>query len=282
MMKNHSDSIFKELEEELFLYLELGTVPVRRLAGALSSIRNALSKLKDFLKEHPFKNQQEEIEFFKYEKPRFTSEQIFALEMFNIETNKPVTDNILIKAFYEKELQFLDRFFTQYKFLYQYHKFEFKELDALLFVRGAKPSDIILPETAGLDIDFSTSCDLLFGKFMAYDRLQIYLLEEIQSLSNPFKPSIEVREDFIDLKWTGETINLAELGYGIWLTKQINDGNATITEIIGWLEYHFQIKIGTAFRRWQSISRRKRIKPTKYLDQMKEAVLRRLDEENSR
>ncbi len=281
-MKNYSTTLFQELEEELFLFSEIGTLPVRRLAGALSSIRNALDKLKAYLEGHPFKDQEEEIDFFKCSKPRFISEQLYALEMFNIETNRPFAGDVLLKAFYEKELQFIDRFFTQYKFLYQYYKFEFKELDTLLFLRGAKPSDIILPETAGLDINFSTSCDLLFGKFIAYERLQIYLLEEIRSLENPLKSSNVLREGFIDLKWTGETINLAEVAYGIWLTGQINYGNASITEIIESLENCFQVKIGTAFRRWQSISRRKRIKPTKYLDQMKDAVLQRLDEENSR
>lgn len=90
-----------------------------------------------------------------------------------------------------------------------------------------------------------------------------------------------MQESHVELKWTGETINLVELAYGVWLTGQINNGNAGITEIIQWLETHFQVKIGRAYRRWTSISKRKRIAPTKYLDKIRDAVLKRLDEGNA-
>jgi len=63
--------------------------------------------------------------------------------------------------------------------------------------------------------------------------------------------------------------------------RYLADGaNATITEIIEWLEVNLQVKIGLAYRRWFSISKRKRVSQTKYIDQLKEAIEKRLDDEN--
>lgn len=271
-----------QLEEELTLFSEMGTLPVRRLTGALNCVSEALAKLKDYLVEHPFKDQVEEIDFFKHKKPRVVSEKLYALEIFTIETNRPIGDRLELKGFYEQELLFIKRFFTQYQFLHQYYKFELKELDQFLFVRGAKISDNVLSETFDPDPQFSTSCDYLFAKFMAFDRLQLYISDELMSLENPVKlANVDIKESLIELKWTGETINLVELAYGIWLTGQINNGNAGITEIIQWLEVHFQVRIGRAYRRWTSISKRKRVAQTKYLDQIRDALLKRLDEENA-
>ena len=67
-----------------------------------------------------------------------------------------------------------------------------------------------------------------------------------------------------------------------FLFGQINDGNASITQIITWLENHLHIKIGRAHRRWETIAARKRLSLTKFLDQMTESIRKRLDDENGR
>jgi hypothetical protein len=81
------------------------------------------------------------------------------------------------------------------------------------------------------------------------------------------------------LKWTGNTINLAELAYGIWLTGQINHGNVSVNQVVGWLEKQLGVKIGDPHRRWQSIAARKRVGPFVFVDEMKDALVKRLEEE---
>jgi|GEM_PF-4618507 RteC protein. len=78
------------------------------------------------------------------------------------------------------------------------------------------------------------------------------------------------------LRWTGESINLVELAYGIWLTGQLNNGNATISEIIRWMEASLGIHVGRAYRRWTEISRRDRVHSTKFIDRMKESIDERI------
>lgn len=286
--KQITDQLFEELTEELSIYATLGTLPVKKVTGAISSIQQAFTKLKDLLQKHSFSRQEEEIQFFKYNKPRFIAEHYFVMEIFTIETARPLNDLALLKAFYEQELKYIKRFFEQNKFLYTYYQFEMHELDHLLFVRGAKPADIPLPDDIGLDPLFSTCCDMIWGKFIAFERLQEWLREEIAELDNSsrrvpgFSDYAFSGEAGKDLHWTGDTINLVELGYGIWLTGQVNDGNAGIAEIIQWLGVCFKVKLGRPHRRWESIAKRKRVAVTKYTDEMKEAILKRLDEENGR
>jgi hypothetical protein len=286
MMRKFTEKLFSELEEELSVYADLGTLPVRKVTGAIHSIQTAFEKLKRFIADTPFKNQDDEIAFFKYEKPKFTTEHFFAMEIFTIETGRPLNDTGTLKAFYEQELKYIHRFLEQNKFLYSYYQFDLKELDHLLFVRGAKPVDIPVPDIVGFDPTFSTCCDMLWGKFMAFERLEKWLLNELSELNgggavaaiSPPPPIAPAGA----LKWTGESINLVEIAYGIWLTGQLNNGQVSITEIVEFLEGVFRIRIGKAHRRWQGIANRKRLGYTKFLDECKGKIEKRVEEELER
>jgi len=273
--------LFNELTEELSVFADLGTLPVRRVTGAITAIQSAFTKLRTFIEENPFKSQDEEIEFFKYQKPKFTAEHYYAMEIFTIETARPVNDLTLLKSFYEQELKYVRRFLDNNKFLYTYYQFDMKELDHLLFVRGKRPADIPVSDGIGLDPHFNTCCDNLWGKFIAFERLREYLLDEIATLERPNSAYVPDTESG-KLTWTGGAVNLVELAYGLWLTGQLNDGNASITHIISWLEINLHVKIGRPHRRWETIAARKRLSLTRFLDQMAEAIRKRLDDENGR
>lgn len=275
-MKAFTDQLFNELHEELALYADLGASPVRRVTGAIQSIQTALAKLKAYLVEHPFADHATETLFFKHDKPRFIAEHYYAMEIFTIETARPIHDASLLKIFYEQELAYVRHFFEQNRFLYTYYQFDIKDLDHLLFMRFKRPADIPIPDDIGHDPDFSACCDHLWGKFMAFERLQDWLIAELESLQHPGA------QEGSQLIWTGGVVNLVELAYGIWLTGQLNNGNATISQIITWLEVHLHVKIGRPHRRWETISTRKRLSITKFIDQMAEAIRKRLDDENGR
>jgi hypothetical protein len=286
MMRKFTEKLFTELTEELSVYADLGTLPVRKVTGTMHSIQTAFEKLKRFITDTSFRNQDDEIVFFKYEKPKFTAEHFYAMEIFTIETARPLNDTATLKAFYEQELKYIHRFLEQNKFLYSYYQFDLKELDHLLFVRGAKPVDIPVPELMGLDPQFTTCCDMLWGKFMAFERLEKWLQNEISELNGggaaALVPPAQPVAPIGALKWTGESINLVEIAYGIWLTGQLNNGQVSITEIVEFLEAAFRIRIGKAHRRWQGIANRKRLGYTKFLDEMKTGIERRVEEELER
>lgn len=287
-MRKFTEKLFTELTEELSVYVDLGTLPVRKVTGAIHSIQTAFEKLKRFVADVPFKDQDDEISFFKYEKPKFTAEHFFAMEIFTIEAARPLNDISLLKTFYGQELKYIHRFVEQNKFLYSYYQFDLKELDHLLFVRGAKPVDVPVPDMIGLDPAFTTCCDILWGKFMAFERLEKWLREEISELNgnNGGTPEASLSTPPAApagaLKWTGESINLVEIAYGIWLTGQLNNGQVSITEIVEFLERVFRVRIGKAHRRWQGIANRKRLGYTKFLDEMRAGIEKRVEEELER
>lgn len=267
-------TLYDDMLEELNLYSDMGGLPVRRLTGKLDVIKKVLADLKKFVGENPFVDRQEEVNFFKHEKPLFVCELLCAHQMFTIETQRrQFTEAILIRNYYEQELKVIKHYFIQHQFLYQYYLLEASELDNILFVRGADASAVLLPETPDLDPGYSTKGDYLFAMFLAYEKVQNYLIDEL------YPPSEGARSGKV-LQWTGETVNLVELAYGLYLTGQLNNGKATISEIIQWLEMQFNVDVGNGYRRWQAISNRKRVTQTKFIDQMRDAIIKRLDDDN--
>ena len=269
------------LEEELALFAEMGILKIKQLRGALDSVNMAILDLRRFLQENPFVDQEEEIRFFKQEKPRFFRHQIFLLEQFTIEDKKPKDDPDLLRSYYQNELKYVMRFFEEFPFQYGYYRMEATEMDKKYFLRSAGPITMLMPVLPDRDPEFSTNADYLFAKFMAYEMLEEFIIKQLWDLNHlGIEQHFVGRKFSVDLKWTGDTINLVEIAYGIWLTGQVNHGNATITEIMELLEEAFQIKIGRPFRRWQEIAQRKMLSPTKYIDQVKAEILKRIDEGN--
>jgi hypothetical protein len=178
-MKENIDLRFNELKEDINLYNEMGILPIKKLAGINSAVRTAIDDLKSLLATQPLADERSEIEFFKYLKPKFVAEQLFALEVFTIENNKPIGEELLIKAHYEQELRYIRRFFDQHIFLYQYYLLDGTELDVFYFTRGAEAPATLLAERTDLDEDFSTAGDYLFAKFIAYERLQQFMFNKL-------------------------------------------------------------------------------------------------------
>ncbi|TSJ36543.1 hypothetical protein FO440_22190 [Mucilaginibacter corticis] len=98
--------------------------------------------------------------------------------------------------------------------------------------------------------------DYVFAKFIAYEKIQFYLIEQLSE-----KPAVQ------KLVWTGDKVNLVELAYGIYHTHQIK---AEVSEIVEALSNAFNITItgDAAYRMNIDIKRRKVISPTRFLEEM--------------
>ena len=276
-MKDFIEQLYQDFQEELAVYQDLGGMPVKRLSGVLFATSEVLKKLKTEVLEHPFVNKADEVCFFKYDKPKFFCEKLYALEIFTIETNRPLTDQSALKAFYEKELGLVNRFFLGHQFLYQYFKLGISELDQVLFLRGVKPADILVPGSPELNPEFSTAADFMFSKFMAYEKLQSYLVEQ---LTDPVEqpPGPAKNKKIRPLKWTGNKADLVELAYGIYDSMQINDGDVDIADIVVWLEQSLQINLGRYYQTFMEVKARKSVSRTRLTDHMRAMLLLHMDE----
>jgi hypothetical protein len=280
MIKELSNRLSKQLEQDLEEVVFQVKDPLQRLTTALKLIRDALKKFRVYLAQYPFKSKADEIPIFKYTKPSFYQWQIYYTELYNIETGLPFGDTEKQVVYLEQELHYIERFFRQYAFLYQYYKVGADELDTLYFVRGGEAQSVLLPNVPDLDPEFSTSCDYLFSKFKAFEGLKEWVTERLLFLKvNPLTP-YQPGSDPGEMNWTGDTINLAEVGIGFFNTGQVRNGTASLSEIFRWLEVKFQVSIGVPSKRLAELRRRKRLSRTKYLDEMKESIIHKLDKDD--
>lgn len=94
--------------EELFSTMlgELETIngsmkeSVHNLDESLSCITTTIDQLKHLVRRHPFADEQEEIFFFKYTKPRFCSWSVYVVELHHILTSVPVGTDQMIRDYY--------------------------------------------------------------------------------------------------------------------------------------------------------------------------------------
>lgn len=251
----------------------------QRLSAALQLIRNLLLRLREQVSLHPFKDKPEEIYFFKHTKPVFLAAKIFELERYNLEQSKPVGTWEKMLAFYENELAIIRRFFVLYAYMYQYYRSGAVEMDQLYFIRGAQVPAMFVPEFGEPDPEFSTCGDYVFAKFRAYEDLQDYIMEQIRlgALAAQVKQPNSFQSK--PLHWTGESINLVELGYGLLDSGQLNNGQAGVNDIFKWLEEHLNVSIGIPARRFVEIKRRKRLSRTRFLDNMRDSVNKKIEED---
>lgn len=271
MMIEAAKARLVQLDEDLELFDEMGIPAGQKLNGKLNSIRQAIGDLKALLNQQSFFSTDQEIQFFKYVKPQFIARQLFALDVFTIDTYKPVDAAEVIKHYYEQELKYIRKSYDQNKFMHQYYLLEGTELDALLFVRNVQPPSSLIPDVQGFDPEFSTAGDYLFARFIANEQLQGFLTDRLHRPEEIESPSRTIKKKG-GFKWTGDKLNLIELAYGIYDTVQINDGNLTIAEIIAWLEESLAISLNRYYRRFSEIKMRKTLSKTRYLDQMVVAV----------
>ena len=276
--QNYS-ALLTTFEKGLSRIIDRQLSPAKRLRSAVPFIKKTLTELNEKVRNESFGEAGKEIDFFKNIKPKINAELIYELELYKLLMNQPAGTKELVYDYYLKQLKKTQEVFHEYAFQYQYFKSGNIELDNIFFSSHSRDEIIIAGEVADEDPEFSTGMDIIFARFIALEKLQNFILAKID---NPNQESGNASELSVvhSLIWTGESINLVEVAYGIWLTGQLNHGRATITEIMHWLEEHFDIKIGRAYRRWTEISQRKQVSTTKYLDQMVTQINKRVEDEN--
>jgi len=246
----------------------------------LKTANHFMNALQSLVLTGNFNDQQEEILFFKTVKPKFRSFQIYYLMLQDITFKKPKACKKILKKFYTDEIQKICSFHCYNQNLLNYYYSGATEMDEQLFLRKVEehPHWLLKPKLER-DERFSTPADYLVAKILATEKIRFYLAEEIVKLegANSFENTSANKKQY---RWTGEAINLVELAYGLYYTGEINNGNAGIAEIVRLFETTFNIAIGKPSRRFAEIKQRKRLSKTKYLDQMKTAIDKRIDEDD--
>lgn len=272
-MENFVQTVYQNLLNEIETLPKVKNMGVKNPTMVGNCVRICIGGLKDYFKSNPFTNKEQEVRFFKYEKPAIVAEYIYAQELYILESNRPFGEPQLTHNYYIEELGAIRKGFGQYRYLYQYFQLDGNEFDEMYFCRGNRADMATLPVTPDLDPEFSTPADYLFAKFIAMERLQDFIINLEYSQSERTVSSVTPA-----LQWTGDKINLVELAYGLYDTAQVGDGETSIAEIVAWLEQSFGLKLSRYFQMFSEIKRRKSVSKSRFLEHMAEMLNRHIDD----
>lgn len=244
---------------------------VQRIEAVIYHILECLSELKGYVLKRGFKNIEEEICFFKYQKPAIVAKLIYYNAIYKIETKKPYGVKP-IRKYLNKELKKLKRFFDNNIDFYKYYRSNNSFLDESFFVRGKHDIKLWLDTYYfQSDYSFSTSHDYKVAKIIANDLIQVYL--ENQLNNNNQKKAF----DSSTLNWTGSKTALTELIYALHSQGVFENGNADIKVIAKTFERAFNIDLGDFYHTFMELKSRK-INRTKFLDSLCDALIKKMDE----
>ena len=261
------ESEIKELEIETDCSIE-------RIEAVIQLIIKCLSDVKHYVLKRGFKNVDEEIRFFKYQKPIIVSKLIYYNAIYKIETRRPY-GNKRTKKYFVKELKKLKRFFENNLDFYKYYRSNNSFFDEQFFVRGKHDIRLWL-DTFYFEADhrFSTSHDYKVAKIIANDLIQVYLEDRLNNI-NVKKVSDN------SLIWTASKTALTELIYALYSHGVFNNGNTEIKLIAKTFEDAFNIELGDFYHTFMELKARK-INRTKFLDRLCEALIKKMDEQDEK
>lgn len=264
-MTNFMYLLKQEVEVQLHV-LEKEEVLLSKAQRAILLLKNVFERLREFTGSYVFKDEAEEICFFKEDKPWLLSNLIYYQEMYNMEMNRPTGGDNELRKFFTGELSYIKGFFDRNKELYRYYRAKDTYMDKCYFLRG-KPG--ISPDWDDVyferDPRFSSPCDFKVARILANDKIEVYLTEQLDKLDHKIPVS-----DRSDMLWTASKADLTELIYSNYLLQSINGGKITLKEMQRKAESIFNIDLGNLSRTLYDLGMRNN--PTQFLDKLRKAL----------
>lgn len=272
-MEKYYNECVQKLEEKIQeLTIEVDN-PILLPQEVVGLVIGCLSKLKEFVLKRGFKSTEEEIHFFKRLKPVILAKLIYYNAIYKIETKKPYGNGKAIKKYIDNELTKLKRYFDNNLEFYKYYRTNSTYLDEKYFVRGKYDVKLSL-DTYYFETDhnFTTSHDYKVAKIIANDLIQVYLEDQLNNTNQKKK------FERSPLNWTASKTALTELIYALYAQGVFDNGNADIKAIAKVFEQMFNIDLGDFYHTFMELKARK-INPTKFLDSLRDALIRKMDEQ---
>ena len=277
---NDFDKILTDLDveiDEIDLYgygiIETSLSMVRRLQSVLNDLREKIQT-------YVFPSKEDEILFFKTQKPEILARLLFFYKIYRIEAQCPNGSDEVVRNYINRELDNLTYFFNRNLDFYQYYRSGSTVNDEYYFVRG-KADLRLCTDSAQFDKDpnFSTGYDYKVAKIIANEMLRIYLNKRLQKLANDNQIEDNQRRCLkYPLRFTGKKVSLIELGYSLVSSGDINNGNVEIKEMMNFLSTIFNIDLGDYYASYIAMKERKN--RTAYLHSLIENLIKRMNEDD--
>lgn len=276
-MKTKINKLLSDLYEQLnFIDIEIDD-PILRSESAINIIITSIEKLKVIFEKEKPKSQEQEIDFFKNIKPKFTSKLIYYNAIFKIETKKPHGGERILKKYLNHELDKLKKYFDNNLDFYKYYRTGSNYLDHKYFTRGRFDIKLALDSFYfEVDHSFSTSHDFKVAKIMAHDLIQVYLEDKLLMMENRDPKEKSQVNPKLKQNWTGSKVALIELLYALHTEGVFNNGASDLKDVAEYFENVFNIDLGQYHRAFLEIRMRKSDQ-TKFLNSLKEKLVKRME-----
>jgi len=276
-MKDFVFNIKQRIESEIKNIQNSETHSASQIKQIISFIEERINELKEFIRIYSFKNEQEEILFFKELKPSVCCLLLYYIRVYHIEERRFGKTDFAQSVYLSKELKQVEKNNEQIGNFYQYYKSGNADSDYLYFCRN---SYNILLDTSCNSFEkerfFSTNHDYDVANIIANDLLKNYLIAETNKLNGQlYYKTIDIMYNH-KMQRTDSKTSLVELIYALYSSGCINNGNISLKEMAQFTEAIFQIEIGDPYRTFLEIRGRKKSR-TAFLDEMKNKLIETMD-----
>ncbi len=179
---------------------------LKRAYLCAQAVNEANTRLKAFIIDYEFRDEQEEIWFFKEAKPALVSQIIYYCQMYNMEQSRPGGSHDVQREYLNREMESLQEYIDRRPEFYSYYRLCSTHNDAHYFTRGKFVLGLqyLEPTLSEREPKYSTNCDYKLAKIMANERLGILLKSQLDELERPY-------EEKGQLPWNTKKVFLIEL-----------------------------------------------------------------------
>lgn len=245
----------------------------------LTTSKELLNKLRFKIRDTVFKDNQDEINFFKNTKPKICADFIYYSTQIQYLHSKPNSTNSILKNYIKNKLKKLESKKRKNLEFYRYYKQSSSYYDHLYFLRENKQLELFSADISFyLDTEFYTSHDTLVAEVIAYDLLTNFYKKEINKLKNISLGVFndDLKFDNVESSWTASKTDLVELIYALKVSKAINNGNVNTKELTTLLCNVFNIDIPNSYKTFSEIKNRSQER-TKFLNKLTSSLKEKLE-----
>ncbi|OJZ04818.1 RteC domain-containing protein [Sphingobacterium sp. 40-24] len=246
-------------------------------------LQELLNTLKEYILKEGFKDNKEEINFFKNTKPQILGKLIYYNKVFRIETSCPVETGKMYHSYFSAQLQELKLDFRENisnSYFYRYYRLRRVDRDEEYFMRGRiNYHDGLNSFVFEIDPQFSTYYDYKAARIIANELLYSYLITRISPDDNPDNILLD-GEAKKDIFWTQTKNALIELIYALHAADAISHGKLGIRKISMVFQILFRVSLNDIHNSFHRMKTRSGSR-TLFLDQLKSSLEDYMDREDS-
>lgn len=242
--------------------------------------RKYLQKLRVVLRKGKFINKENEILFFKKQKPFIYGQLKFYAKLYKYLLQKPRGTDKSKRNYLDAEIKKLQEYYYYNSEFIKYYRQNATFLDEFYFLRG-NDNIGLLSDTSHFytDAEFSTSHDNAVAKILAYDLLLNHYTNELNDLKKSTRKisNNEKLLESLSLMWTSNKIDLIELIYSLIASGAVK---GDIKDLATAFEKIFDIDLGNYYRSFLEIRGRKE-DLARFSDLLKMSLLKKIKEADS-